>query len=99
MDNIDIKLAMLGDKEAAQRLTDAGIGIPCPMCGADPYIEENWRFQIRLCCPNECAFGEFRMSRDAALLSWNTRPSILSADEISRLMEMEKGEKEIEKCD
>ena len=28
----DIKLAMLGNKEAAKRLTDAGVLIPCPHC-------------------------------------------------------------------
>ena len=29
----DIKLAMLGSKEAARRLTDAGVLVPCPRCG------------------------------------------------------------------
>ncbi len=29
----DIKLAMLGSKEAAKRLTEAGVLVPCPMCG------------------------------------------------------------------
>ena len=28
----DIKLALLGNKEAAKRLTDAGVLLPC-MCG------------------------------------------------------------------
>ena len=27
----DIKLAMLGNKEAAKRLTDAGERLPCPL--------------------------------------------------------------------
>ena len=31
----DIKLAMLGSKEAAKRLTDAGVLLPCPHCGND----------------------------------------------------------------
>ena len=31
----DIKLAMLGNKEAAKRLTDAGVLVPCPFCGSD----------------------------------------------------------------
>ena len=30
----DIKRAMLGDQEAAKRLTDAGVLVPCPMCGS-----------------------------------------------------------------
>ena len=28
----DIKLAMLGSKEAARRLTEAGVLLPCPFC-------------------------------------------------------------------
>lgn len=32
----DIKLAMLGSKEAAQRLTDAGVLVPC--CGEAPKL-------------------------------------------------------------
>ena len=31
----DIKLAMLGSKEAAKRLTDAGVLIGCPFCGGE----------------------------------------------------------------
>ena len=27
------KRALLGDHEAAKRLTDAGVLVPCPMCG------------------------------------------------------------------
>ena len=30
----DEKRALLGDHEAAKRLTDAGVLVPCPMCGA-----------------------------------------------------------------
>ena len=31
----DIKLALLGDHEAAKRLTDAGVLVPCPFCGRE----------------------------------------------------------------
>ena len=31
--NNDIRAALLGDKEAAKRLTDAGVLLPCPICG------------------------------------------------------------------
>lgn len=31
----DIKLAMLGNKEAARRLTEAGVLLPCAHCGND----------------------------------------------------------------
>ena len=31
----DVKLALLGSKEAAKRLTDAGVLVPCPFCWKD----------------------------------------------------------------
>nr|DAP75506.1 MAG TPA: restriction alleviation protein [Caudoviricetes sp.] len=31
----DIKRALLGDHEAARRLTDAGVLLPCPFCGGN----------------------------------------------------------------
>ena len=60
----DIKLAMLGSKEAAQRLTDAGVLVPCPMCGGEvrlrrvsssyttspTTIMDKWTVE----CPNGC---------------------------------------------
>lgn len=33
-----IKLAQLGNKEAAKRLTDAGVLLPCHRCGGTPKI-------------------------------------------------------------
>lgn len=36
----DIKLALLGNKEVAQRLTDAGVLMPCPFCGNDAVVHE-----------------------------------------------------------
>ena len=31
----DIKLALLGNHEAAKRLTEAGVLAPCPFCGGE----------------------------------------------------------------
>ena len=36
----DIKLALLGSKEAAKRLTDTGMLVPCPFCGNDAVVHE-----------------------------------------------------------
>ena len=36
----DIKLARRGNKEAAKRLTDAGVLVPCPFCGNDAVVHE-----------------------------------------------------------
>ena len=33
----DVKRALLGDHEAAKRLTDAGGLLPCPFCGGEVY--------------------------------------------------------------
>jgi hypothetical protein len=45
----DIKLAMLGSKEAAKRLTDAGIIVPCSWCGKIPEITVYNRWIIYRC--------------------------------------------------
>ena len=34
----DIKLAMLGSKEAAKRLTEKGVLLPCPFCKKDAVV-------------------------------------------------------------
>ena len=36
----DIKLAMLGNGEAAKRLTDAGVLVPCWRCGGEAELQE-----------------------------------------------------------
>ena len=36
----DIKLALLGSKEAAKRLTEEGVLVPCPFCGNDAVVHE-----------------------------------------------------------
>ena len=59
-----IKLALLGNKEAAKRLTDAGVLVPCPFCGkavnlrrvsssyttSPTVIMDSWTVE----CPNGC---------------------------------------------
>lgn len=45
----DIKRALLGDKEAAKRLTDAGIIVPCSWCGKIPEITVYNRWIIYIC--------------------------------------------------
>ena len=60
----DVKLAVLGDKEAAQWLTDDGVLLPCPFCGkavnlrrvnssyttSPTVIMDSWTVE----CPNGC---------------------------------------------
>ena len=36
----DVKAALLGDHEAAKRLTEQGVMVPCPFCGNDAVVHE-----------------------------------------------------------
>ena len=83
-----IKLALLGDHEAAKRLTDAGARLPCPFCGSTEIIvfqNEKDGAKHWACCTDCLSFGPRGMSKYNALLAWNTRAPILSAEEIERL--------------
>ena len=80
----DIQKAMLGNHEAAKRLTEAGVRIPC-RCGAKgeiitmaKYGENRWKPAV-IRCP-KCHY-------EACLTDWNTRAPILSAEEMEMLDE------------
>ena len=83
--------ALLGNKEAAKRLTDAGMLLPCPFCGETTICEgslrgEAWYF----CGQDECAsLGATSENEYGARLAWNTRAPILSAEDLERLEGME----------
>ena len=77
-----IKRALLGDHEAAKRLTDAGVRIPC-RCGARgeiitmaKYGENKWKPAV-IRCP-KCRY-------EACLTDWNTRAPILSEREMEKI--------------
>ena len=82
----DIKLAMLGSKEAAKRLTDAGVLLRCPFCGSAELGETNgphtgyWVY-----CRRCTATGSNAYKAEAARLAWNTREPILSVEEMEML--------------
>lgn len=80
--------ALLGDHEAAKRLTDAGVRIPC-RCGAKgeiitmaKYGENRWKPAV-IRCP-KCHY-------EACLTVWNTRAPILSAEELQKLEALNDG--------
>lgn len=82
----DIKLALLGSKEAAKRLTDAGVLVPC--CGAAPNLR---RFMGLKAWAVECSVnGHIHNtplcdSEYKARLAWNTRTQILSDSDLKKL--------------
>lgn len=105
----DIQLALLGDHEAAKRLTDQGIIIPCPKCGNPGRYEtiltsergtirgfgfhiacrecrlKTSRYALELSLSDAGAIVPVKDERKDALLEWNVRPEIISAEELEVL--------------
>ena len=87
----DIKLALLGDKEAAKRLTDAGVLVPCPFCGGEAMAEYDTiePFEYVVFCGDCGVMTGTSEDEQVARTEWNTRAPILSAEEIQKLEELE----------
>ena len=84
----DIKLALLGDHEAAKRLTDVGVLVPCPMCGKAGVLHsiDNCK-TVYAACPACGLMTRAYKGNEKARLAWNTRAPILSAEEMEMLNE------------
>ena len=80
----DEKRALLGDNEAAKRLTDAGVLVPCPHCGNKDIILSNWGM-FRCWCPDCYAKGEDCLTPIDAAKHWNHRAPILSVEEMEMI--------------
>ena len=85
----DIKLALLGDHEAAKRLTDAGVLVPC--CGRAPQLNcfiglGAWAVE---CSVNGHIHNTGLCNSEfEARLAWNTRAPVLSESELKKLEEI-----------
>lgn len=92
----DEKAALLGDHEAARRLTEAGALLPCPMCKGDEIlvrsvsgafdsgkISTKKYTQCRSCFLQTTFYNTEKETR----LAWNTRAPILSESELKKLCE------------
>ena len=86
----NIKRALLGDKEAAKRLTEAGVLLLCPMCKRDARLN-TWRFEAQRKNPavvkcSKCGLETRVYDRiKDARLAWNTRAPVLNAEEMETL--------------
>lgn len=75
----DITIALLGDREAAERLTDAGVLLPCPFCGGYAEEQDNWIFCIN------CGVGYEEFDPTSSRKAWNTRAAVL--EQLEKLKE------------
>lgn len=90
----DIQKAVLGDKEAAERLTERGELLTCWRCGSDAELEElqtgGKPIYAVVCKNNSCgAYGCAHKSKEESTLYWNTRPQLLTKEQIEALERME----------
>lgn len=96
----DVKRALLGDREAAKRLTDAGVLLPCPYCKGAAEVIDNKICADVSCNTYGCRGNSYFAGGDdgsdlyfdtvyEAILAWNTRAPILSAAEREMLEGME----------
>ena len=85
----DIKRALLDDREAAKRLTEAGVLVPCPFCGGEAMVEYDTTepFEYAVFCGDCGVMPTTSEDEQVARLAWNTRAPILSAGEMERLDE------------
>lgn len=86
----DIKRALLGDKEAAKRLTEAGVLLPCWRCGGEAEPQEihtgGKPVYAVSCKKHHCgAYGCAHQTKENAVAYWNTRAPILSSEEMEML--------------
>ena len=85
----DIQRAMLGDHDAAARLTEQGVLLPCPWCNRTPEVEYDVLvpFEWVAICPLCGVYPGCCDTEAQARLAWNTRAPILGEREMERLDE------------
>ena len=81
----DEKAALLGDKEAARRLTEAEVLLACPFCAGKAKVVEILPGGYLVKCGACEMLGPMSGDNKSARLAWNTRAPILSAEELQRL--------------
>ena len=84
----DTEKALLGDREAAKRLTEKGVLLSCPMCGKASVLHsiDNCK-TVYAACPACGLMTRAYKGHYKARLAWNTRAPILSESELKKLKE------------
>ena len=84
--NNDVRLALMGDREAAKRLTDRGVLLGCPFCGGSSVSERESAclfgrsayqrtYKYVFCEDCFCKTADYGTKKKARL-AWNTRAKI-----------------------
>lgn len=97
----DVRLALLGDKAAQERLTERGELLPCPCCGGEAKFKKGFPskqiahcrqavVQCKRCGVRTVTHRQLPMERwqdvdKAAISEWNTRAPILTPEELKEL--------------
>lgn len=94
----EIKRALLGDREAQKAVTKRGELLPCPYCGNQAFLFVQDGVRV-LCGKCECQTivladyknldGSTSNAIKRVIERWNTRPQILTAEELERLEGLE----------
>lgn len=99
----DVMAALLGDREAAKRLTETGYFTAngdlsldsCPFCGSSDVVYERYLhtagYRWRVVCTSCMASIDpgHAQQRSTVQRMWNTRAPILSSEQMERLEGME----------
>lgn len=88
----DKTLALLGDHEAAERLTERGELLPCPFCGGEAMIEYDTMapFEYAVFCGDCGVMPAVSENENVVRRIWNTRSPILTPNQLAALRLMEK---------
>ena len=83
----DRVLALLGDREAAERLTAAGVLLECPFCGGTEILEGSLAGEVWYFCGKDgcSALGPSSSGEYGARLAWNTRATVLTPAQLALL--------------